>query len=625
MNRLLLFILFLFLIPGQSLRGEGFHFALLSDLHITGDSLAANDLQHAVDQINATPKIQFVLVAGDITEQGDRASLQKAKTILDGLKPPYYITSGNHETKWSESGSTDFGHLFGSDRFRMEFGGYLFLGFNSGPVIRMAEGHVAPQDIQWLKDELQAAGSDQPVFLITHYPLLPADVDNWYSITQAVRPYNIKAFINGHYHADRMERYDDIPAFICRSTLRNKEDAGGYSLFHVTADSVVVYEQKIGVAPQRWGAYSLRERYFTADTMGYQRPDFSINTQYAQVKERWITSLDHAIYSSPVLYEDKVYVGDDLGWLSCLRVSDGKIMWRFATQNRIIGTPAADRGVLVFGSADGTIYGLDAKKGKLRWRVSTPAAVLGAVTIDGEVAYIGCSDHTFRALRLEDGSEVWTFNGLRGYVETRPLIYEDQVIFGAWDNNLYALDRHTGKPSWIWSDGRSGLHYSPAAVWPVAAHGRIFITAPDRVLSAIDAKTGKTIWRTDESTVRETIGLSEDHAQVYCKTMRDSVVCFATQGDQAVKRWAAYVGFGYELAPSMPQERAGVVFGSTMNGELYALQALDGTLLWRHKVLHSLINTVVPLSKTQCLFTSSAGLVGLLEVEDESDRGKPEI
>ena len=54
----------------------------------------------------------------------------------------------------------------------------------------------------------------------------------------------------------------------------------------------------------------------------------------------------------------------------------------------------------------------------------------------------------------------------------------------------------------------SGMHYSPAAVWPVATAGRIFIAAPDRVLSAIDASTGRTLWRTAESTVRETVGLS---------------------------------------------------------------------------------------------------------------------
>ena len=442
---------------------------------------------------------------------------------------------------------------------------------------------------------------------------MKGDVDNWYAVTDAVRKYDIRAFIGGHYHTNRLADYDGIPAFICRSTLRGGEPFGGYSEFEVTADSVIVYERKIGAGPQRWGAYSLKDTYFTADTAGYVRPDFSINARYGRVKETWMTPIGNAIYSSPVLCDGRVYVGDDLGLLNCLDAADGRLLWRFAAKNRIIGTPAAADGTVVFGSADGNIYGIDAKKGKLRWKVETSEAVLGAVTIDGGVAYVGCSDRTFRAIDVRTGREVWTFTGTNGYVETRPLVYDGKVIFGAWDDRLYALDRSDGRLLWSWSDGRRGMHYSPAAVWPVATAGRIFIAAPDRVLSAIDASTGRTLWRTAESTVRETVGLSEDSSKVYSKTMRDSVVCFSTRGDRSEKLWASYVGFGYEIAPSMPQEKDGVVFGSTMNGEVYALDASDGSVLWRHKVDNSLISTVVPLDRNRCLFTSSAGIVGLLE------------
>ena len=52
MKRMLFAVLLLAVV---SARAEGFRFALMSDLHVTADSLAANDLRHAVDQINATP------------------------------------------------------------------------------------------------------------------------------------------------------------------------------------------------------------------------------------------------------------------------------------------------------------------------------------------------------------------------------------------------------------------------------------------------------------------------------------------------------------------------------------------------------------------------------------------
>lgn len=587
----------------------------MSDLHVTSDSIAENDVRRAVDQINNTPGIDFVIVSGDLSETGDRLSLEKAKSILDGLKPKYYATSGNHETKWSESGATDFGRIFGSDRFRFEHQGILFLGFNTGPVIRMAEGHVAPQDISWLNENLQKAGKEKPVFIVTHYPLMKGDVDNWYEITDMIRPYNIKVILNGHYHSNRLTEYDGIPAIINRSTLRAGKKHGGYSLYEITPDSILVYEHLIGEVPRKWGGYSLKQTYYTDDVSFYERPDFTVNTTYPQVKERWTVETGNAIYSSPVLHNNRVYVGDDLGYLRCFRLKDGKKVWQYQTQNRIVGTPAVDENVVVFGSADNNIYGLNAKNGKLLWKRATSRPVLGAVTNEQGIAYIGGSDRIFRAIDIKTGHVVWEFSGLKGYVETKPLLFQDKVIFGAWDSFLYALDKNSGELIWKWQGPRTGMHFSPAAVWPVAAHNKVFIVAPDRVLTAVDAQTGKSVWRTNQSHVREMIGLSADNDKVYCKTMQDSVVCFSTVSDVPKKLWAAYVGYGYELMPSMLLEKDNVVFGSTMRGEIFALDSDTGKLLWRHKKSNSLINTVIPLSATECLYTGSAGMVGLLKVE----------
>ena len=533
--------------------------------------------------------------------------------MLDLLKMKYYITSGNHETKWSESGATDFGHIFGSDRFKFEYNGILFLGFNSGPVIRMADGHVSPQDISWMKKELATFGKDKPVILVTHYPLQEGDVDNWYDVTDAVRPYNIRVFLGGHYHRNLLFNYDGIPGIICRSNLRGKEKVGGYSVFEVTPDSLLVYEQKIANNPENWASYSFKKSYYNSDNFGYKRPDYSINKEYDKVKELWIVKTAAGIYSSPVIYNKNVYVGDDLGFLSCYSLSNGKKIWEFKSGNRIVGTPATANGVVVFGSADKKIYGVNAKTGKLCWEYPAKEAVLGAVTIDNGIAYIGASDHTFRAIDVKTGKLCWEYTDVKGYIETKPLIYEDKVIFGAWDNNLYALDKASGKELWKWNGNLTRMHFSPAAVWPVAANGKIFITDPQRAMTAIDANSGKTIWRTFQSTVRETIGLSADKIRLYSKTMQDSVVCFSTEGNVPKQIWATDVKFGYEHAPSMLVEKDGVVFGSTKSGVVFALEAFSGKLLWKHKVGNSLISTVVPLSATECVFTSTSGEVGILK------------
>ena len=125
---LLSFICFLFVL--QYVVAEQFRFALFTDIHIQMvNDQSSIDLQNAVDDLNKQEAIDFVIVSGDITEFGDLASLQKAKTLLDKLKVPYYITLGNHETKWSESGSTDFVRVFGDDKFQFLHKGIYFIGF----------------------------------------------------------------------------------------------------------------------------------------------------------------------------------------------------------------------------------------------------------------------------------------------------------------------------------------------------------------------------------------------------------------------------------------------------------------------------------------------------------------
>lgn len=622
-RRSLIIVLIACLLPlGVQAQQRAFRFVQLTDLHLSPNNAnPTEDLLRSVAQINATDSIDFVLVTGDIAEEGDRATMEKVKSCLDLLKVPHYTTLGNHETKWSDSGCTAFGEIFGGERFEFEHKGILFLGFNSGPLMRMAYGHVVPQDINWMKERMNLynTGNSQqnkPVILVTHYPLMAGDVDNWYDVTDAIRPYNIRLMIGGHYHSNRNLRYDGIPGILMRSNLRDKDGKPGYGIYEVTNDSILVYTQRIGEPKKQWAAFSLTQSYYDRNGKAEKYPDFTVNKTYPQVKEQWIVRTGAGIYCSPAVEKDKVFVADDMGRLTAYSLKNGKKLWSFASEKRIVGTPAVSEGIVVFGSADRRIYGLNAKDGNLLWKVEATEPVLGAVTIENGIAYIGASDHTFRAINLNTGDVKWTFTGVKGYIETKPLLTDDKVIFGAWDNTLYALNKADGKELWKWTGRLTRMHFSPAAVWPVAADGKVFITDPQRAMTAIDLNTGNTVWRTFQSMVRETIGLSEDGERVYSKTMNDSIVCYAAKGDTPKELWATNVGFGYEHAPSMQIEKGGVMFGSTKEGLIFALEAKTGRLLWKHKIGNSLINTVVPLSGQEVLFTATSGEVGVLKIKN---------
>ena len=95
-----------------------FRFAQITDIHFApGNPNPTEDLLRTVAQINATDSIDFVLVTGDLTDNGDRLCMERVKSCLDLLKAPYHVVLGNHETKWSESGCTAFADIYGGERF----------------------------------------------------------------------------------------------------------------------------------------------------------------------------------------------------------------------------------------------------------------------------------------------------------------------------------------------------------------------------------------------------------------------------------------------------------------------------------------------------------------------------
>ena len=599
-----------------------FSFALLTDTHIsTSNPRPMEDLQRSIAEINQNPAIEFVVVTGDLTENGDRASIQAIKDALDQLNVPFYAASGNHETTWSESGVMDFSRVFGDSRFAFSHNGMYFIGFNSGPVIRMADGHVAPQDIAWLKhnlDSVSTANTNKkegatPIFVFTHYPLRNGDVDNWYDVTDVLRQHNVQCLMGGHYHRNLLFDCDGIADVLNRSNMRDKDGVNGYSIISIT-DSIRFHEKRIGEAAKHWLSLPFGPKTY-GESNDSLRPNFNVNKEYKQVERVWHKSLHGGIYSTPVTDGNSLFIGDDVGVMYALDLKSGKTRWQFNTGMRIVGSPAVSNGVVVFGSANYTIYGLDAKTGKELWHVTTEQAVMGAATIHEGIAYIGGGDGRMFAIDIHTGAVKWSFDELKNYVLTRPLVYQDKLYFGTWDTHFYALNLQDGSLVWKWNNGNGNPKLSPASVWPVAANGKIFITAPDRYFTCLDAETGEQIWRTKEYKVRETVGLSEDGKTVYSKCMWDTIVAMDATTHEPVTRWATHAGFGYEHNPAMPLEKDGTLWVSTKNGLLLGMNAETGAVLWRHKIGNSILNTPLPLSNKECIFTSSEGTITYIRVK----------
>ncbi len=596
---------------------EPFRFAIVSDTHIGGAASAAEDLRRTVADINADTGLAFTIVTGDITELGWDAELAEAYSILSQLRRPWFVIPGNHDTKWSESGNNSFRQVFGYERFFFEYGGYAFIGCSSGPNMRMAPGLVPAEDLVWLDSITGQLPAGRPVFFFNHYPLDPG-LANWHKVIDILKRANTQATFCGHGHANKAFTAEGIPSAMCRSNLRAKADTGAYTIATVWPDSMHLAERRPGGhTASPWHRIQLGPHAYHAEATVYPRPSYEVNGRYPQVQTAWRLQDACDIGAGIAVAGDLAVYANTCGEVKAIHTHTGAPRWQFSTGGKVYSTPAIAEGRVILASADSAVYCLDAGTGVLLWKLKTGKAIVASPLVDDGTIFIGSSEGVFRALSLQDGHILWTFREVGAFVETRPAADAERVYFGAWDTYFYALNRKDGSLAWKWSNGSANRMYSPAAVFPVLAGGKVFIVAPDRFATALDARSGRQVWRSPNRVGRESLGLSEDGRTLYVKSMNDTVYAFAATGDAVQLRAQAHCEYGYDIAPSPMTERDGMLYIPTDKGVVVALDTGEFQVKWAHKLCNALINNVVPVEQGAVLGTAMDGLVFYLNPVQE--------
>jgi eukaryotic-like serine/threonine-protein kinase len=75
-------------------------------------------------------------------------------------------------------------------------------------------------------------------------------------------------------------------------------------------------------------------------------------------KQIWKTGTSSIVWSSPVIHNDKVYIGSGESVLYCLDLHTGQIINRFQTTGSIFSSPVISDSLLFFGSDNGKFYAL---------------------------------------------------------------------------------------------------------------------------------------------------------------------------------------------------------------------------------------------------------------------------
>ena len=205
----------------------------------------------------------------------------------------------------------------------------------------------------------------------------------------------------------------------------------------------------------------------------------------------------------------RLFVATDAGVLHAVDTASGAApaaaAWTFDTGKPIKARPAVVGDAVYVVSDSGFLHKLDKKSGAERWRArvdtATPPRLPGtdeksrwdrygsSVVVDGPRLYVASRDRNLYALDVASGRELWKI-GTGDLMTATPALWRDLLLFADFAGKVQAVDARDGKPRWSY-DARLPV----AGDLVVDDAGRVFVGSRTYDLIALDAATGKELWK----------------------------------------------------------------------------------------------------------------------------------
>lgn len=286
------------------------------------------------------------------------------------------------------------------------------------------------------------------------------------------------------------------------------------------------------------------------------------------LKLKWKFDTAGAVYSSPVVSDNMVFVASYDKKIYALSESDGKLLWSYQAGGEIFSTPAIDNGVVYFGSKDGFVYALKADTGALVWKYDGESGFVSSPVVADGLVLIGSSDSYLYAIDASTGKKSWRFKlddyARFGGIYSSPAVSES-VVYSAGKNGLVSSnDTKNGALNWQFK-ALSAIYASP-----VIKDGILYIPSYDRVVYAVDLKEGKILWKRalKEASAHASVAVTSDRVYV---SLRSGVI-------KALNRANGSVSGEYKVPAEVKSTpvayqsgQGGVLLVGALNGGVYTI------------------------------------------------------
>ena len=259
-----------------------------------------------------------------------------------------------------------------------------------------------------------------------------------------------------------------------------------------------VWEFKTLYTAERKGIYSSPLLYNNSVFVGaYDGNMYCLDKHTG--KRKWVFLEADFIGSSPCVAEELgiVYIGLEFGLfnkkggIAALNAETGKVIWsdKFIS-DFVHSSPAYSKkyNLVVCGSNNGFVYAFDAKTGERKWEFKTEGDIKYGAAYDEQrgLVFVGSFDSGLYAINVKDGTLYYRFSAHAGFFAT-PIVYKHLVLIGSLDRTVYAYD--VEKKTVAWSSETNGRIFASPAIH----EGMLYIGSNDGCVYEFEAETGKKI------------------------------------------------------------------------------------------------------------------------------------
>ena len=224
---------------------EEFRFVVATDLHYR-DARCGEWLMRVAAHVRALrPRPAFVVLGGDLSEDGTRAQLGAVHEIFRALPMPVHSIIGNHDYDL-DGRCGEYERLHGPRlNYRFEHDAWQFLALDTTQGRSVYRTRISAGTLQWLDATLPDLSTRRPLVVLTHFPL----GRNWLrpinarAVLDRLRAHDLRAVFSGHWHGltERRERGASLVTGRCCSHWRGNHDGSdqkGYLLCSVRGGAI---------------------------------------------------------------------------------------------------------------------------------------------------------------------------------------------------------------------------------------------------------------------------------------------------------------------------------------------------------------------------------------------------